>query len=253
MILDKIIKHKKQEIRYCKKYLPLSRFKSKLKKSNRSFTKAITSKEISLIAEIKAASPSKGIIVKRFDPVKIAKKYEKAGASAISVLTDTRFFAGCLDFICMVRKKTKVPILRKDFIIDEYQVYESRYCDADAILLIAGILSGKQLAKFIKLADKYNMDCLVEVHNPKELEKALKANAKIIGINNRNLKNLKINLDNTSKLVRLMPPDMITVSESGFSKKSDIKKVKGLVNAVLIGTTLMQSKDPKKKIKELMK
>lgn len=253
MVLDKILKHKEQEIKLFKKALPLSRFKSKLKKSNRNFAKAITAKDVNLIAEIKAASPSKGIIRRRIHPGKIAREYEKSKAAAISVLTDTRFFGGHLDFIKHARSITKIPILRKEFIIDEYQVYESRHYGADAILLIAAVLSKEKIDKFIKIAEKYNMDCLVEVHNEKELKKVLKTKAKIIGINNRNLKTLKINLNTTLKLVKKIPDDKIIVSESGFNKKSDVKEVKGKVNAVLIGTSLMKSNNIKKKIKELMK
>jgi len=252
MVLDKIIKYKKEEVKQSRKYCPLSSFKSKLKKSNRDFAKTIASNGLNLIAEIKAASPSKGIIRRRFYPSKIAKEYERAGAAAVSVLTDCRFFGGLPQFLEQARKATKIPVLRKDFIIDEYQIYESRRYSADAVLLIAGILPKDKLAKFIKIADKYNMDCLVEVHDEKDLKKALNANAEIIGINNRNLKTLKINLNTTLKLAEKIPGDKITVSESGFSKKSDIEKVRGKVNALLIGTSLMKSNNIKKKIKELM-
>jgi len=253
MVLDKIIKNKKLEVKQSKKYCPLSSFKSKLKKSNRNFAKAITARDISLIAEIKAASPSKGIIMKRIHPSRIAKEYEKAGAAAISVLTDCMFFAGLPQFLNQARKATKIPVLRKDFIIDEYQVYESRHYGADAILLIARLLPKEKISKFIKIADKYTMDCLVEVHNDKELKKALNAKARIIGINNRNLKTLKVNLNTTLKLVKKIPECNIIVSESGFSKRSDVKKVRGKVNAILIGTSLMESTNIKKKIKELIK
>lgn len=253
MVLDKIIKNKQEEIKQIKRDFPLNRFKSKLKKSNRNFAKAISEKQINLIAEIKAASPSKGILVKTLHPSKIARTYQISGASAISVLTDSRFFGGLPEFLEQARTASEIPVLRKDFIIDEYQVYESRYYGADAILLIASVLSKEKIAKFIKTADKYNMDCLVEVHDDKELRKALSAKARIIGINNRNLKTLKIDLNTTLKLVKKIPKDKIIVSESGFIKKSDVKKVKGKVNAILIGTSLMKSDNIKKKIKELMK
>jgi indole-3-glycerol phosphate synthase len=250
MILDKIIKEKRKEIKKSKASLPLHSFKSKIKKSTKNFKKAI-SKRLSIIAEIKRASPSEGIIRKDFDVRKIAKIYESAGARAISVLTDEKFFKGELISIKKVKKVTSLPLLRKDFIISEYQLYESRFYGADAVLLIAALLSKEKINKFINIAKRYKMDCLVEVHTEKELKKVLKTKAEIIGINNRNLDTLKVNLHTTIKLAKLIPGNKIIVGESGIKKRLDIKRVKDKINAVLIGTTLMRAMNIKKKIREL--
>ena len=252
MILDKIVKAKKQEVQLRKKTLPLASFKSKLTNSNRDFKKAI-SKPLSLIAEIKKGSPSEGIINKNFNLENIAKTYQKNNkVKAISVLTDWEFFFMAPTCIAETKKLTKKPILRKDFIIDEYQIYESRLYGADAILLIAEILPPKKINKFIKIAKTYNMDCLVEVHTKEELGKVLKTNAEIVGINNRNLKTFKISINTTLNLKKLIPKNKMIVSESGFKTKADIKKIK-TVNAVLIGTTFMKAKNINKKIGELLK
>lgn len=251
MLLDKILRNKKREIKNNKINFPLNSFKSSLKKSKRNFKKAIT-KKLSIIAEIKRASPSEGLIRKDFNVAEIAKIYEEAGARAISVLTDKKFFQGKLDYINEAKKAVNLPILRKDFIIDEYQVYESRFYCADAILLIARILSTEKINKFIRIAKKYNMDCLVEVHTEKELRKVLRTKAEIIGINNRNLDTLKVDLNITLKLVKLIPKNTIIVSESGFKSKEDIKKIKDKVNAVLIGTAFMKARNIGEDIKELI-
>jgi len=250
MILDKIIKDKEREIQKNKLALPLKEIKPKLKKSKKSFRKAI-SKPVALIAEIKQKSPSKGIINKKFNFNEILKVYNKnRHVKAISVLTDKKYFGGSLKNL----KKasiSKKPVLRKDFIIDPYQVYEARYYGADAILLIAGLLAKTQMDDLIKTAKKYNMDCLVEVHNKAELDKALKTKADIIGINNRNLNTLKIDLNITLKLAKQIK-NKIIVSESGICAKEDIRQIKNRVNAVLIGTSMIKSKDINKKIDELI-
>ncbi len=252
MILDEIIKNKEREVRRRKKVLPLVRFKSRLKRSDRNFKKAI-SRPLSLIAEIKKGSPSKGMINKNFSLEKTARIYQKnRKVNAISVLTDLHFFFTGPHALTEARKLTKKPLLRKDFIIDEYQVYESRRVGADAILLIASVLTKQKIESFIKIAKRYNMDCLVEIHNEKELKK-LPTNVEIIGINNRNLDTLKIDLNTTLNLINKIPRNKITVSESGFNTSKDIKKVKSKANAVLIGTSIMKSKDKNKKINELMK
>lgn len=251
MIIDQIIKHKKEEIRERKRKFPLRLFKNKLRKSDRDFKKAITKGKINLIAEIKKASPSKGTIRKDFDVKKIAKIYEKNNVAAISVLTEKQFFKGDIKNIQMARDVASKPLLRKDFIMDEYQIYESRYYGADAVLLIAMILPKNKLSKFIKIAEKYGMDCLVEIHTKKELKKALDAGAEIIGINNRNLKSLKVDIETTFNLVKHIPKGKVIVSESGIKSDKDVKLMTGKVNAVLIGTALMQARNISKKIKEL--
>lgn len=251
MYLDKIIKNKKQEIRKNKKSLPLNKFKSSLKSSDRNFKKAI-SKGLSLIAEIKKGSPSKGIINKNFNLEETARIYQKnKKVKAISVLTDYKFFFMAPTCLKTVRELTKKPILRKDFIMDPYQIYESRLYGADAILLIARILTKEKIKKFIEVAKKYNMYCLVEIHDQKDLKK-LPINAEIIGINNRNLDTLKVDLNTTPNLIQKIPKNKIIVTESGYYSNKEIKKIKNKVNAVLIGTSLLKSKDINNKINELM-
>jgi len=251
MLLDKIIKNKKKEIEKNKKSLTLNKFKSNLKPSERSFKKAI-SKSFSLIAEIKKASPSKGIINKDFNLEETARTYQKnKHVKAISVLTDYKFFLMAPTCLRTIRGLTKKPLLRKDFIIDPYQIYESRLYGADAILLIARILTKNKIKNFIEIAKKYNMDCLVEIHNKKELKK-LPKNVEIIGTNNRNLDTLKVDLNTTSELIKKIPKNKIIVSESGFNTNKSVKQIKNKVNAVLIGTSILKSKNINKKINELM-
>lgn len=248
MMLKEIIENKRKEIEKSKRKFPLSSFKSKLKKSDRDFEKAISGR-LRLIAEVKKASPSEGIIRTDFNIKQIIEIYDKY-ADAISVLTDKKFFSGDLKNIKEAKRYTDKPILRKDFIIDEYQIYESRHYGADAILLIASALTEKQIDKFIGIAKKYSMDCLVEVRTMAELDKVLRTRADIIGINNRNLDTLKINLNTTLRLADKIPKNKIIVSESGFKSKKDIEKLKGKVNAFLIGTAFMKSRDIEGKIME---
>jgi indole-3-glycerol phosphate synthase len=255
-ILDKIIAHKKIEIKEQKSLIPLDEIKRRLSDVDdvRGFKKAISRPDkVNLIAEIKKASPSKGIIREDFDPSAIAEIYEQNGASAISVLTD-KFFQGDLSFLKAVRSVTsKIPILRKDFIIDEYQVYQSRLSGADAILLIASVLDLRSLNLLLLIAKDIDLDCLVEVHNEEELIKALASNAEIIGINNRDLRTFNVDLQTTFRLSRLIPDDKIIVSESGISSTEDVKFLsKCGVNAMLVGESLMISKDIAQKIKQLI-
>jgi indole-3-glycerol phosphate synthase len=252
-ILTQIIKHKQQEIARQKAKQPLVGFINRLKPSKRDFKKAISNKKgaklpmgslaptrINLIAELKKASPSTGVINKNFDIKKIIKIYNKY-ASTISVLTDEKFFKGKLEYLAQVKKLSKLPILRKDFIIDEYQIHQTRAAGADAILLIAAILSKEQIDQFIKIAKKYKMDCLVEAHNLAELDKVLRTKAEIIGINNRNLHNFNIDLNTTLDLAKYIPSGKVIVSESGITDYGDLVKLENKVHAVLVGTSLMKS------------
>ena len=248
MILDEIVKNKKQEVKGRKKLFRLNSFKSKLKKSDRDFKKAITNNKINLIAEIKKKSPSKGGLVDDVDAVNIARIYDRANVAAISVVTDEKFFGGNVMLLKKIRKLIKKPLLRKDFIIDEYQIYEARYYGADAVLLIVRILDKKQISDFIKIAKSLGMDSLLEIHDKEELKKIPK-NAEIIGINNRNLNNMKIDLNTTKKLSKLIKNKVI-VAESGYETKEQIGEAK--VNAVLIGTSILKSGNIKKKINELI-
>lgn len=251
-ILEKIIENKRREVESSKKNFPLSGFKDSLRNSRRDFKKALSKNKLSLIAEIKRKSPSRNLHNKAVNIKKIAKVYDRH-ADAISVLTDKKFFGGSLADLRYVSKITKLPVLRKDFIIDEYQVYESRLYDADAILLIASALPMGRLNRFIRIAEIYNMDCLVEVSTEKELNKALKTKASIIGINNRDLDTLKIDTGTTLRLMDRIPSHKVVVSESGISSKECLKKIGKKVDAVLVGSLFMNSKKPEKEIMSLIK
>ena len=254
-ILAKIIEEKKNVVERSKSKISLDTLIRKLKQvpKTRLFKKALKNeKKISLIAEIKKASPSKGIIRKSFNPLKIAKIYEQAGADCLSVLTEERFFKGRLDYIKAIRKRVKLPILRKDFIIDEYQIYESRVYGADAILLISSMLPIEKLKRFLNISKKLKLDCLVECDCLPSLRKALKAGAEIIGINNRDLHNFEVDLGKTKRLIKYVPKGKIVVSESGISASKDIEFIKAVgADSVLIGTSFMICKDIAGKLKEL--
>ena len=218
-----------------------------------SFKKAVNRKtKISLIAEIKQASPSAGVLVKDFSAVAIAKTFQKCGVHALSVLTEEDFFLGKINYIEEIKKEIKIPILRKDFIIEETQILEARAVGADAILLITRILDDKRLDSLYNTAKELGMDVLVEVHTEKELRRALKYNIDIVGINNRNLNTLKVDIAQTQKLIPFIPTDVSKVSESGVNTLKDMLWLKGLgVDAVLIGEALMKSDNLEEKIKEL--
>jgi len=210
--------------------------------------------KIALIAEVKKASPSKGLIRPDFDPVEIAKTYEAAGASAISVLTDEKYFQGRLEYLTAVHDAVSLPVLRKDFIIDPYQVYEARVARADAVLLIVAAMPIEQLKNLMALATELGMASLVEVHSPEELDIALAAGAKIIGINNRNLQTFETKLETTLELASRVPGDRILVSESGIFTRSDVERLMAAgVDAILVGESLMRAQDISLKIKELLK
>lgn len=240
MFLRKIIENKKLEVAqkreklYIKQLLPLSR------KETRDFKGALKKEPISVIGEIKKASPSKGIIADDFDPEKIAKVYENSRIDAISVLTEEKFFLGNDRYIKMVKRVCSKPILRKDFIVDQYQIYETLALGADAILLIAAVL-GKRIKEFYEISKEIGLYPLVEVHDRNEVEIALKAGCDIIGINNRNLKTFEVNLRTTEELIKDIPKDIIVVSESGIRTPDDINYLRSLgVDAVLIGETFMR-------------
>lgn len=231
-----------------------------VQKSTRSFLEALKKCKRNgaraLIAEVKFASPSKGQIYKAKvgadAAARIAKIYEENGASAISVLTDEKYFKGSFEYLKKVKEVTKnVPILCKDFIVSEYQIFKAREYGADAILLIAKLLSVLQVQKFLEVARGLGMECLVEIHNEEELEKVLKTDAKIIGINNRNLSNFTIDFDTANRLAKKIPQDKIIVAESGISSHEDLKKLDKNVKAILVGSALMSSKNITKKIHEL--
>jgi len=257
MILSRIIEEKRHEVDRVQKKVPLNDLKEEAESLyiKSMFKKSISRKgHINLIAEIKKSSPSKGIIRGDFDPLKIALAYQAAGASAISVLTDERFFDGKLEYLKTIKELVSVPLLRKDFIIDEYQVYESAVAGADAILLIAHILTQEELNRYFCVAKELGMDVLVEVHNEEEVEKALKSHASIIGINNRDLTDFNVDISVTQRLIRLIPETKVIVSESGINSYEQVMFLKSLgVNAVLIGETFMRVENIGEKVRELMR
>jgi len=250
-MLKEIIENKRKEVEISKKNFPLDSFKPKLKNSKRDFKEALSKNGLALIAEFKRKSPSKNIKGKNFDMKNIIKIYNKH-ANAISILTDKKFFNGSLADLDEASKLTNLPLLRKDFIIDEYQIYESRIYNADATLLIVSILSDHQIKKFIEIAKKYNMGCIVEVHREEELSRALNCNAEIIGINNRDLGTLEIDTNTTLRLVNEIPKGKIIISESGISSRDYVEKIQGKVNAMLVGSAFMNSGNIEESMIKLM-
>lgn len=217
------------------------------------FENSLKTKPIAFICEVKKASPSKGLISEDFDYINIAREYVSAGAAAISVLTEPDYFMGSTEYLHEISKSVSIPLLRKDFIIDEIQIYEAKLIGADAVLLICSILDEERLKQYINIADELGLSALVEAHDEDEIQKAVKCGARIIGVNNRNLKDFTVDINNSIKLRKLVDSDIIFVSESGMKTSSDIKTlVDNNVNAVLIGETLMKSKDKKKMINDLL-
>jgi indole-3-glycerol phosphate synthase len=257
MILDDIVADKIPEVERRKRELPVEEVKKQIREQSASldFASALKGDHIQLIAEVKKASPSKGVIREEFDPVDVARTYADNGAAAISVLTDEKYFMGSLEYLRNIRKalNTPVPLLRKDFILDEYQVYEARAAGADAILLIVAILESKQLTELMELSHRLGMECLVETHNEYECEIAVNCGARIIGINNRDLKTFTVDIETTGRLRELIPANRIVVSESGIKNRNDIERLKDWgVDAVLIGESLMASADIAVAMKEFL-
>ena len=259
-ILDKICETTKERIEKEKQKIALvevrknaERIKNIEKEKYFNFEKAIGKKEkINFICEIKKASPSKGIIAEDFDYIEIAKDYQKAGADAISCLTEPHYFLGADEYLKAVKEVVNIPLLRKDFIIDEYMIYQSKNIKADAILLIAAVLDKYKLKDYFDIANDLGLSSLFEIHNEEELEKVLNLNPRIIGVNNRDLKTFEVDINNSVRLRKLIPNNIIFVSESGIKCREDIKTLeKNKTNAVLIGESLMTKKDKEKEIKKL--
>lgn len=228
------------------------KLEKKIENNNFHFEKVLKSKEISFICEVKKASPSKGIIAEEFPYLEIAKEYEKSGANAISVLTEPYFFKGEDKFLKEIASEVNIPVLRKDFVIDEYMIYEAKTLGASAVLLICSILNEETLKKYIKIADTLGLSALVEAHDENEIKMALRAGARIIGVNNRNLKDFTVNINNSINLRKIVPADIIFIAESGIKTSEDIKELrKAKVNAVLVGETLMRSEDKRKALEDL--
>ena len=256
-VLSTITRKKADRLAQVKSSVSLQDLKSAIRDSGfkaRNFRDALIPEagHISLIAELKKASPSRGVIRPDFDAAAIASIYESRSASALSVLTEEDFFKGSLQYLEIAREVTSKPILRKDFIFDEYQIYESKARGADALLLIAAILEKNQAAEYLLLSGELGLGVLFEVHDEKDLEKALEADADIIGINNRDLKTLRIDLSTTLRLIKDVPKGCIAVSESGIKNRDDVVKLMNAgVSAILVGTSLVASKDIGEKIDEL--
>ena len=256
LILDTIVAYKRKELRQNQAQIPLSTLKGKIADlpRTRDFRDALSAQNrVNLIAEVKKKSPSKGIIREDFNPVEIARTYATNGASAISVLTDREFFAGELEYLSAIREAVDLPLLRKDFTIDEYHIYQARVAGADAILLIVAILTSDQLRGFMEIAQSLELACLVEIHTEAELEVALQAGAVIVGINNRNLKTFHTDIAMTFRLRESIPPDKVVVSESGIYTREDVVRLgEANVNAILVGESLMRSPDIGMKVRELI-
>ena len=251
MILDTIVSQKKKEVALLKAH-GVSRPEMDVDPP-RGFMQALTqSSEIAVIAEVKKGSPSKGIISPDFNPTAIASSYEKGGADAVSVLTDEKFFYGSLDYIPLVRQEIQLPVIRKDFIIHELQIEEAGNYGADAILLIAAILDRNQIRDYLQMSTELDMDALVEVHDEKELEKSLIAGSRLIGINNRDLRDFTVDLKTTIRLRREIPDSIPVVSESGIKSREDMKMLEDeSIAAALIGETFMRSGDREAALREI--
>lgn len=245
MILDAIADTARLRVLEAKKQCPLEEIKEKalaLPKGDFSFERAINIPEMAFICEVKKASPSKGVIAPNFPYTEIARDYELAGASAISVLTEPDFFMGCNQYLTEIRKTVRIPLLRKDFTVDEYQIYEAKLIGADAVLLICSLLDTKTLSSYINVCTRLGLSALVEAHTKEEVLSARAAGARIIGINNRNLKTFEVDFNHAIELRSLVPPEILFVAESGIRTPADIHVLYGAgVNAVLIGETLMRS------------
>ncbi|MCX2683221.1 indole-3-glycerol phosphate synthase TrpC [Campylobacter sp. MIT 21-1685] len=257
MILDTIFKKTKEELKQRKKILPYDMLGRSLS-SNPFFPKEVCKalrrqkNEMKIIAEIKKASPSKGVIRQDFEPLSIALNYDKNGASAISVLTEPHFFQGSLEFLSFIRRYTQLPLLRKDFIFDEYQILEALVYGADFILLIARMLSTKELKKLLEFSHHIGLECLVEIHNKEDLSKAIFAGANIIGINHRNLNDFSMDMSLCEKLIPQIPNSKIIVAESGLEDKEFLHHLQDLgVDSFLIGEYFMRQSDEGKALRSL--
>ncbi|MDQ7028351.1 MAG: indole-3-glycerol phosphate synthase TrpC [Ardenticatenia bacterium] len=253
-ILERIVRWKHGEIERHKQRRPpeLVRAEAAIAPRPRDLEAALQAPGVALIAEVKRASPSKGLLRHQFDPVELATVYEANGAAAISVLTDQHFFQGNVDHLRAVRRAVSVPVLRKDFILDPYQVYEARAAGADAVLLIVAVLGDTTLAHLHALARELGMAVLVEVHNENELERALSISPTLIGINNRDLRTFHVDLNTTARLCPLIPAGTLVVAESGIHSAADVRHLAEMgVDAILVGEAIVRAKDVAAKVQEL--
>lgn len=254
-ILDKLADHARERVEAAKKELSAEHIKKlalELPKGNFEFEKALKKDDIAFICECKKASPSKGVIAEDFPYLSIAKEYEAAGADCISVLTEPKWFLGSNDYLREIAANVSIPCIRKDFTVDEYMIYEAKLLGAKAVLLICSILTEEQIREYIGVCDELGLSALVEAHDEAELRMAVAAGARIIGVNNRNLKDFSVDTGNSRRLRELAPASVSFVSESGVQSAEDIRLLREAgVNAVLIGETLMRAADKKAKLAEL--
>ena len=254
-ILDKLADHARERVEAAKEKYSLDEVKARaeaLPVGDFEFEKALKRPDISFICECKKASPSKGIIAEDFPYLQIASDYEKAGADCISVLTEPKWFLGSEEYLREIAEKVSIPCLRKDFTVDEYMIYEAKVLGAKAVLLICSILTEKQIKDYISICDKLGISALVEAHDGNEVRTAVSAGARIIGVNNRNLKDFSVDTENSKKMRELVPADVIFVSESGVKSADDIARLREIgADAVLIGETLMRADDKSANLKEL--
>ena len=254
-ILDEIAEYARERVKKQKEIKSLDEVKVKalsLPKIDFAFEKALKKDGISFICECKKASPSKGIIAEDFPYLDIALSYEKAGADAISVLTEPKWFLGRDEYLAEISSKVNIPCLRKDFVVDEYMIYEAAVLGASAVLLICSILSVDEIKRYIGICDELGLSALVETHDEAEVEMAIEAGARIIGVNNRNLKDFSVDTENSKRLRALIPNDILFVSESGVKGPEDVKEIKDMgADAALVGETLMRAADKSQKLKEL--
>lgn len=257
-ILNRILKRKLEEVEERKQQVPLDALKEQVETTSapRGFIKSIETRiaagDPGVIAEIKKASPSKGLIRAAFNPAEIAAQYAEAGAACLSVLTDIDFFQGADDYLIEARNACDLPVLRKDFVVDAYQIYEARTLGADCILLIVASLGDRDLKAFADLAMNLDMDVLMEVHDEIELDRALKTGAPMIGINNRNLRTFETSLDTTLAMLDRIPADRLLVTESGIHQREDVEKMRAAsVNGFLVGEAFMRATNPGEALKAL--
>jgi indole-3-glycerol phosphate synthase len=254
-MLKEIVENKTKEVELLKRERPLSYVQKRISRQRPplDFVHALVGDHTRIIAEVKKASPSKGDLNPDLDHVVMAKMYQQGGAAAISVLTEKTYFLGNINYLAQIRDAVDIPLLRKDFIFDQYQIYEARAYGADALLLIVAILEQAQLAKLIDTSHDLKMSCVIEVHNENELERAISANAKVIGINNRDLADFNVDIDTTKRLLPLVPEGVITISESGIKSGEDIRMLdEWKVNAALIGESLVTADDALSKLREFV-
>ncbi len=260
MILDEIIAYKRRELEQRKRAVPLAELKARGADQPPpvDLVGALSGRGVQLIAEVKRASPSKGVLCPDFDPVRLATTYAANGAAAISVLTDSHFFQGELEYLSRIRSamghaSSAIPILRKDFVFDPYQVYETRAYGADALLLIAAVLSDRLLEELLALTCDLGMTALVEVHNEEEVRRTLRLHPRVVGINNRDLTDFKVDLTTFERLRALLPQEILTVSESGVHTGADVRRLEKMgANAVLVGEALVTASDVAAKVRELV-